>query len=69
MRQQEGSSSRYLKNILYKSNKGPRLGKIDPNSSNRPRRVSDRNRNENQKINIQHALILVKIQLITTNNI
>ena len=69
MRQQEGSSSRYLKNILYKSSKGHRLGKMDLKSSNRPRRVSDGNRNENQKLNIQHALILIKIQLIPTNNI
>ena len=60
MRRKEESNSVYLMNIIYKSHKSHRLGTMDPTSSNRPKQVSDGNRNENQQINIQHAWFLIK---------
>ena len=60
MRRKEESYSVYLMKIIYKSHKIHRLGTMDPTSSNRPKQVSDGNRNENQQINIQHAWFLIK---------
>ena len=50
MRRKEESYSVYLMKIIYKSHKIHRLGTMDPTSSNRPKQVSDGNRNENQQI-------------------
>ena len=60
MRQEKESSSMYLKEIIYNLNEGNRLSKVGLESSIYLQQVFNINQNENQRINIQHALVLIK---------
>ena len=50
----------YLKDIIYNLNEGNRLSKVGLESSIYLQQVFNINRNKNQRVNIQHALVLIK---------